>query len=137
MDALSNEVPLRNVIPSAPGGTLGGAGNSSSLFSSTRAGGTMTARTPAKEQAEGMLDRAVRIGSLGQPFVWWVGLVIGFGAIMWLSQRTGDAGEFKSIKLTVHNVLFTALVAAVGLPILKVLATRFPIPGISTVILAA
>lgn len=71
-------------------------------------------------------------GVLGKPITWWVVLVVLLVALMWIAQRFGsEAEDFKSVRLSIYNVVVIALAAAVGFGFFKMLFGRFQVPGLS------
>jgi hypothetical protein len=77
-------------------------------------------------------------GIVGHPVAWWVALIVLLVALMYGSQRFGSEGEnFKNIKLSVYNIVVISLAAVIGFAGLKMIFSRFAVPGLSDVILAA
>lgn len=91
---------------------------------------------PNRDSVTDPVSRAQMIGGQGSAVI--AGIVL-FGllfGLMFLAKRLGTDDDFKSIKPTIYNVLTISLAAAVGLPLWKFAVTRFPVPGVSTWILA-
>jgi hypothetical protein len=83
------------------------------------------------------VETAAQIGGQGNPIVGglvFLALVVG---LMFFAKWAGNTDDFKSIKPSVYNVFTIALAATAGMPVLKYAATKFPIPGVSTWVLAA
>lgn len=121
-----NRIAARNVYPTAPGQTAGASGGS--------AGGVKKMAAEGQAAAVNPVSFAVAVGQSGNIVVsGFVLLALVFGVMM-LSEKLGSSE--RSIKATFFNVLIIGLAAAVGTPIWKYLATRFPIPGVSGWILA-
>jgi hypothetical protein len=57
--------------------------------------------------------------------------------IIVLAHKTGKTEEFSSIRGSAYNIFFVTLVAMVGFLVLKVVASKVNIPGISAAIKAA
>ena len=82
--------------------------------------------------------RAVAVGSIGSPAAWWLSLAAALFLLMFFAKRFGsEAGAFSNIKLSVYNVVVIALAAIIGMTLLKGFFTKFPVPGLSTLVLAA
>lgn len=129
--AVDNPTPARNVYPTSPGATTGGAsggGGVSTMALPSAAGG------PGETPAAGNGAMASMGGVIGQPLTWWVTLLILFVVLGFVAKRAGNAGEFSNVKLSAYNILMITLAAAIGIGALKVLTNRFPIPGLSTFI---
>jgi hypothetical protein len=88
-------------------------------------------------QATSDLAQAVEVGSSSNPFTWWIAIAALLGLLMFVSQRFGSIDEFRNIKLSIYNVVVIALASVVGLSFLKAVFTKFKIPGVSAVVLAA
>jgi hypothetical protein len=124
-----NSITLKGIYPSAQGATVAQNGTGSNM----NQGSPKTAAT--EKAAENPVSFANAVGQRGNIVVAGlvlVGLVFG---IMMLSEKFGGEGN-SSIKATFFNVMIIGLAAAVGTPIWKYFATRFPIPGASSWILA-
>jgi len=76
-------------------------------------------------------------GIFGKPANWWIGFLIVFALFIWASKRFNGGEKFTNIKMTVYNGIFLTVFIVLILNFLKVLAARFPIPGLSALILAA
>lgn len=74
---------------------------------------------------------------IGQPAKWWIGFVVVFALFVWVSRRFNGGEKFTNIKLSVYNGIFLTIFIVLILNLLKVFAARFPIPGLSALILAA
>lgn len=70
-------------------------------------------------------------GVMGQPVKWWIFLLAIFAGLMWLSRRYGYAPP------TFWALLFGTLYFILMSNFLKVLASRFTVPGLSPLIIAA
>jgi hypothetical protein len=76
-------------------------------------------------------------GVLGRPLSWWFLLAVLLVALMWTAQRFGNLGEdFKSVRLSVYNIVVITLAAMVGFGAFKVIFGRFQIPGLSDYVAA-
>lgn len=131
--ATDNPTPARNVYPTAPGGTLGTAAGPSTAVStsplalaasSAAAGSGAVAATPTMS------------GVIGQPLTWWATIVALFIVLGFVAKRAGNAGEFSNVKLSAYNILMITLAAIIGITSLKVIFTKWAVPGITPLIQA-
>ncbi|MCI0615587.1 hypothetical protein L0244_21570 [bacterium] len=76
-------------------------------------------------------------GIFGQPARWWIGFVIVFALFVWASRRFNGGEKFTNIRMSVYNGIFLTIFVVLILNLLKVFAARFPVPGLSALILAA
>jgi len=122
-----NITPARNVYPGAGGGTtatLAAAGSPDSYASSPGAQTAVT--TPTVGGTTGLM--------------WWVGILIIIGLMVFAARKTGQAEEFKNLRATTYNVTFITLVAILGFTALKIVAVKVKdvkfLSGFSDVVLA-
>ncbi len=84
------------------------------------------------------LQKAAAVGASGNVAFSWVAMAILFGVLMFAGQKLGHAeGNFGSIKLSAYNVVMISFCAIVGIPLAKAFVTKFPIPGVSSIVLSA
>ena len=76
-------------------------------------------------------------GVFGQPAKWWIGFVVIFGLFIFASRRFNGGEKFTNIRMSVYNGIFLTIFIVLILNLLKVFAAKFPIPGLSALILAA
>jgi len=78
-------------------------------------------------------------GILGQPTSWWIIWLVVFALFLWVAKRyaPGDGGRYGNLLPSVYNGIFLTLYVVLILNVLKVFATKFQIPGLSELILAA
>jgi hypothetical protein len=141
---VDNVVNARNVYPEVSGVTTGTRGSAmtgdtasrgpyvAGRFSTSTAGANVPGGAGSPDSSGG------GNGIVGHPVAWWVALIILLVALMWGSQRFGSEGEnFKNIKLSIYNIVVISLAAVIGFAGLKMIFSRFTVPGLSDVILAA
>ncbi len=128
----SNTVPARNAYPTFDGGTsLGDYATSPFAFD----GNNQVANDKVSDNA---VDKALAVGMAGEPIRWWVSLVVLLIVLMYFSQKfDGGEGNYSNLRLSAYNIVTVTLSAIIGLSIFKVVFTKFPVPGLSTVVLAA
>ena len=78
-------------------------------------------------------------GVLGQPASWWVVWLVVFVLFLWVARKfaPGDGQRYGNLLPSVYNGVFLTLYVVLILNVLKVFATKFKIPGLSELILAA
>lgn len=134
MASLADVVPVGNVYPTyepAQFGSLGtGVTNPSAAGSATSGGESTTAGVHP-------VDRALAIGSSGNPLAWWAALVVLLLVLMYGAQKLGTDGEFSNLKMSAYNIFVISLAAIIGINLFKLLFTKFAVPGLSAVVLAA
>lgn len=121
--------PMRNIYPTARGGTLATLGAASSPDSYNPNAGIRMANVATS-------DTTPRGG-----LAWWIGIALLVVAILFAARKTGNADEFKNLRASTYNVVFITLVAILGFTAMKILAVRMrsikPLAGLADVILAA
>ncbi len=134
MSTLANVVSVGNVYPTYESGleTLGIAATSPSSKSPSGAGGGTSTSAPA-----GPIENALNIGASGSPVVWWGALAVMLVALMYGAQKLGTDGEFGNLKLSAYNIFTISLASIIGINLFKLLFTKFPIPGLTTVVMSA
>lgn len=73
-------------------------------------------------------------GSIGAAFL---GLVALLALAWYFAHKTGNASEFSNIKASALNIFLITFNAVIGIFVLKLIVSKFPIPGVTPVILAA
>jgi hypothetical protein len=86
-------------------------------------------------------DPAANGGIMGQPVGWWLAWLAIFVVFLWAARKFGGGGEggarYGNILPSFYNGVFLTLYIVLILNVLKVGARKFPIPGLSELILAA
>lgn len=125
----NNPIALGNLYPRAQGVTTAQAGSAmtpSSTGDMSRPSGDLT-----------LVEHALQIGLLGEPVKFWILLaVIAYGG-MWVATRFKGNAVFGNIRFSLYNIIAVVVLSIVGSSIAKVIFTRFPVPGISTIVLAS
>lgn len=122
----------RNFYPATGGVTDAQAGSAANPATTA----DPTDMIPQDNEVLVPLQRALQVGLLGEPVRWWLALAFLLFGGMWVVNRFGG-GTFANIKFTLYNVIAVTLIAIVGPSIAKVVFTRFPVPGITTIVLAS
>lgn len=79
-------------------------------------------------------------GPLGKPATWWLVFALIFVAFVWIARKYAggpEAANFGSIRMSLYNGVFLAFYIVLILNLLKILAVKAKIPGVSELILAA
>lgn len=112
----------RDIYPTAPGATLG----------QEATGGAPSGRPGMVVRSNDEVAKAASIGDQGNIVIGGaVFFALVFG-LMFFAKYLGNGDDFKSLKPSVYNVITIALAATAGIPILKYMAVKFPIPGVSS-----
>ncbi len=137
-----NNFPGSNLYPKSSAASLGIGASATSAFSgrpSVAIAGTGGMNTPV--EAGGALDEhtrnAVEVAGRAKPLPFWFLMVIFTFGFMYLAQRLGGKGDFANIKLTAYNIVIMTFAVIIGMTFMKALFTKFPIPGLSAIVLAA
>jgi len=126
-----NFTSARSVYPTMRGG------------STASAAGAMTANTntmttdPATGQAAP--TTAAGAGPLVQSkrtVWWWVGMLALFAGLVFAARKAGGAEDFRNIRPTAYNFTTITITSVLGIVMLKVLASKFRVPGASDIIMA-
>lgn len=133
---VDNPSPARNTYPTAGGATLGTASGGGTVATMYSADGIMDEVTTAAPAASDSAAPAASGGLIGQPLTWWATLVALFFVLGFVAKRAGQESDFSNIRLSAYNILMIAIAAAIGIGAMKVLFTRFQVPGLSTFIQA-
>jgi hypothetical protein len=72
--------------------------------------------------------------ALGQPFGWYVGLLIFVLALFWLNHSKWAQKSPGAIRGSLANVLIIGISAVLFIAGSKVLLTRYPVKGLSTLV---
>lgn len=133
-DSQSLAVPRSNFYGNNSGSGLPSLGVIATGGNVQQGSGEMPATAPA---AAGDADRALMIGAMGHPGKWWASIAVLLVVLMYTAQHFDGQGNYANLKPTVYNVLTITLASIIGITSLKLLFTKFPVPGLSTVVLAA
>ena len=127
-------IPGRNVYPFAGGGgTI--AARSSSVTPGV--GAEMTApNSQGIVEEDSPIARAGAVAKQGNPMVWWLALVALYFVGGYVTQHFGEKADFANVRLSPFNILTVTLCAILGISMAKFIATKYPIPGLSAVVLA-
>ena len=131
-----NRMPVAQLNPMF-GGSLGNRASANSGYQ----GGMQRVDEPGSASVEvdsSQLQKAAAVGATGNVAFSWVAMAILFGVLMFAGQKMGHAeGNFGSIKLSAFNVVMITFCAVIGIPLAKAFVTKFPIPGVSSIVLSA
>lgn len=123
-----NVVKANNIYPSYPGsGSLGVEATMPYPQAVTGSGQNTNDNNPASV--------AAAVGATGQPLAWWVALAAVLVALMYFSTKYDD-GSYANLRASAYNIFTVTLAAIVGISLFKLLFTKFPVPGLSTIVLS-
>jgi lipopolysaccharide export LptBFGC system permease protein LptF len=103
-------------------------------------GGTHAANTGnAALQAVGATNEsaAAMPATPGRPIHWLVVIILLVFALRFVAPALGEREDYKSIRVSVYNIILITISAVVGLTVFKVFAAKVRIPGLSPLLLAA
>lgn len=125
-----NFVSARGVYPTMRGGTTASA--SGAMTTSTN----VIAADPTTGETAPATASGPAISMSGHTVWWWVGFLGLLIGMVLIARKAGGPEDFRNIRPTLYNALAITLTSIVGIVGLKVIATRYRIPGASDVILA-
>lgn len=126
-----NNVPARSIYPTSPGATLGGYAQPMSAESQS----PFSAVPGATDAGSAANVRPISVS--GNPLLWWVGILIFLVGLTFVAKRVGTDESFRNIRPSFYNVMFIALNAILGIVGLKVIFSKWRVPGISDLVMAA
>src|SRR5262245_47829003 len=126
-----NFVSARSVYPTASGGSLASASGAMSQQTTSVVPDPMTGGAAAAVTAG-----AVTLQPSGNAVWWWVGFLAFLLVMVWVARKAGGEEDFRNIRPTFYNFFAITLTAIVGIVGLKVIFSRFRVPGASDIILA-
>jgi hypothetical protein len=124
----NNPISLKNLYPRASGATTSAAGSVQSE------GSTNDTNSP---DGLNILEANFSRSILGEPVKAWIALTVLLFGGMWLATRFRGSANAANVKFSIYNIIAIVVLGIVGGSIAKVLAARFPLPGVSTIILAS
>lgn len=114
------------------------AGNNGASMGNTYPGGGGPAAGAAAGNGKAAAAAAAPTGGiLGAPVTWWVTILAIFVGVIWIARSYGGDERFTNIRGSLYNLTFLTIFIILIKNVLNVLAARFPIPGLSKLILAA
>lgn len=133
-DRRVNYVPQRNIYPFMGGGTLSQISGAQSQYhandDATSEGIVTNVTSQGKETKPAGNPNA-------KPLLTWIAMLGLLVLLMFGAQRFGTSdqkSDFANIKLSAFNILVIALAAVIGTTFLKLVFTRFYLPGVSEVV---
>lgn len=136
--ANNNPVTRRNIYPTSPGPTIGGAASTLSPFDNIGGGSGAAAIGPNGQVAStddvSAAQQSTARGFLGQPLTWFLLLVVLLISLRFIATKLGEGEEFKSVRVSVHNVIVISLAAIIGIGFFKVVFNFWRVPGLTNYI---
>jgi hypothetical protein len=96
----------------------------------------MGGQTPGQGASNPADASAQQKGVIQNPITWLIGMAVLVALMIFLAHKTGKAEEFSNIRGSAYNIVEQTLVVIVGITILKVIFTKFNVPGLSPLIQA-
>lgn len=141
---VNNSIPLSSAYPGGRTASFLPRSATRNRFRTNSAGelgGVNQGRYPrAAATAPVTESPAENSGVLGQPVGWWLVWLAIFAAFLWVARKFGGGGDgarYGNILPSFYNGAFLTLYIVLILNVLKVGARKYPIPGLSELILAA
>lgn len=145
---VNNNVSARNVYPTYPMASVGQRSSGGTPYTSGgyKAGnpGGNAAGASAQDAGSASVGGGggagpVGSGLLGKPLSWWVILTALLFVLMWAAKKYGGpaAEEFRSIKLSVYNIVVITVAAMIGRAALRVVFNTVQVPGLTPFVNAA
>lgn len=131
MDTNVNAVYARNIYGSASGPTIGNMHSPMTPYEVTPV--TQAGNTDANG-GTAPVNKSSAAGFMGQPLSWFLVLIVMLVGLKFVASKLGGDEEFKSIRVSVHNVIIISLAAVIGIGFFKVVFNRWPVPGLTTYI---
>lgn len=125
-----NYATARDLYPDAPGASTANIGSASTPYTTD-----MSASSPSSAPADTSATPAAPSTLIGHPLSWFVVLIVLFLVLGFVGHKIGGReGEtgVHNLKLSGYNILFITLAAMLGFAGMKVLFSRFQVPGLST-----
>lgn len=133
-----NFATARDVYPTAPGATLGQIASAQTPYTTdaVTAASNGPAAAPANGNGAAPANGASSPRAIIVTILTLIVLLVALGFIgNKLGGREGQTG-LSNLKLSGYNIAYISLASVIGIGLLKVLFTRFRVPGVSTYISA-
>jgi hypothetical protein len=120
------------------GPTISAAASAQTPYSAEPSTGGITVNDQQQTDAgDDHVANAVEKGFAGKPFQWWFVLVALVFALGFASKKMGtDDGDFATVRASFGNILTVSLMAIIGIAFFKVILTKWPVPGLTPIVLA-
>jgi hypothetical protein len=123
----ANYATRRSVYPASPGANVGQIGSANSSYTNDP-----QARMVGAAAGEATDPNPGRPRSLfGMPLTWYLVLIVVFFALQFAAKKAGEGDDFRNIRLSSYNILTITLAASLGIATMKVLFSKFTVPGLS------
>jgi hypothetical protein len=134
---ISNTVPISNYYPTSFEGSesLGISGTTPFYLTTDEIEPLPTGGVTSGDMS---IDNALAVAYSGDPIKWWIAIAVLLVVLMWAAKRLGgDEGNYGNLRLSAYNIFVITLSAIIGLSTMKVLFTKYPVPGLTTVIMSS
>ena len=135
-DRRVNFVTARNIYPYMQGPTLSQLSAAQSDYHATVDATSEGIAMPVNTTSNGTEDKPTWNPN-SKPLLTWIALIGLLIVLMFSAQRFGSSdqrADFANIKLSAFNVIVIALSAVIGITFLRLVFTRFYIPGVSELV---
>lgn len=100
-------------------------------------GGVTLNENQETDAGEDHVQNAIERGFAGKPFQWWFVLVAFVFLLGFVSQKMGTKQEdFATVRASFANILVVSLMAILGIAFFKVILTKWPVPGLTPLVMA-
>lgn len=121
------------------GPTVSGAASAQTPYSAepTYGGVNMQPEDQGTDAGESHVQNAIEKGFAGKPFQWWFVLVAFVFLLGYVSSKMGVKDEdFATVRGSFGNILMVSLMAILGIAFFKVILTKWPVPGLTPLVMA-
>lgn len=130
-------VGIRNVYPQSYGATLGQSTSAPSPYSGANAQNPKAAEGSNQANVSPEVQRAMATALLGKPLPFWLLLIVLTIALGWGVKKLPGVSEkedFKDLRVSFYNILIVSFMAIIGITFWKIVFTRFPVPGLTSLV---
>ncbi len=135
-DRQVNFVPRRNVASFLGGPTLGRLGAAQSSVHSNPDATSEGVMMPNQAMNPDVAN-APQGNPNAKPFATWIAVAVLFFGLMFATQHFGSGdnkSDFANIKLSAFNIVVIAIASILGVTFLRLIFTKFYIPGVSELV---
>lgn len=81
-------------------------------------------------------ERAREIGMSGNPIPWMVAVLVVLIILRFVTEKYDSSAEYANFKISAYSIFTVTMAVIIGVPLMKLFATKFPIPGFTTLVMA-
>lgn len=120
----------RGVYPTMGGGTAASAAGAMTMSTNTVVPDDVSGAAP-------VVSSGSSVHMSGNSVWWWFGLLGLLLVMVFVARKAGGEEDFRNVRPTLYNFFAITLTSITGIVGLKVIASKWRIPGASDIILAA